>query len=79
MSVSLVTYDEKKQPVKLDVRLMQSPENNGYAPVQLIVRNPDRYTQLLNEAKKQLAEFKKRFKEISELASLIDEIDRLIG
>lgn len=64
----------------LTIRLIQhDDEEKAYKPVTFTVRNEDEYGRLLKQAKAELAAFKKRYKSIVELASVIDEIDRIIN
>ena len=73
-----VTQEEGKDPVMF--RLIQTDkEAKAYKPVTFTVRNDDEYSQLLKQAKAELAAFKKRYKSIVELESVIDEIDRIIN
>ena len=52
-------------------------ETSVYAPVQLIVRNEDEYSALLAKAKAQLKQFADRYRRLSELEAVIEEIDNL--
>lgn len=77
-SLKVVVTREDKEPTVF--RLIQSDkEDKAYKPVTFTVRNEDEYTRLLKQAKAELAAFKKRYKSIVELESVIDEIDRIIN
>lgn len=52
-------------------------ETSVYAPVQLIVRDEDEYSALLAKAKAQLKQFADRYRRLSELEAVIEEIDAL--
>lgn len=76
-SLKVVVTHEEKEPVSY--RLIQTDkEEKAYKPVVLTVRNDDEYSRLLKQAKAELAAFKKRYKNIVELESIIDEIERIL-
>lgn len=76
-SLKVVISREEKDPVTY--RLIQTDkEEKAYKPVVLTVRNDDEYSKLLKQAKAELAAFKKRYKSIVELESVIDEIERIL-
>lgn len=77
-SLKVVVTQENKEPVAY--RLIQADkEEKVYKPVVFTVRHEDDYARLLRQAKEELAAFKKRYKSIVELESVIDEIDRIIN
>ena len=77
-SLKVVVTQENKEPVAY--RLIQTDkEEKAYKPVTFTVRNDDEYSRLLKQAKEELAAFKKRYKSIVELESVINEIDRIIN
>ena len=77
-SLKATVVREKKDA--LTIRLIQHDgEAKAYKPVTFTVRNEDEYGRLLKQAKAELAAFKKRYKNIVELASVIDEIDRIVN
>ena len=61
-------------------RLVQHDrEERVYRPVTFTMRNEDMYEQLLKQAKQELASFRSRYKSITELESVIDEIDAVLA
>ena len=63
-----------------EIRLFQNiPAFKAYSPTLVVVRDEDAYADLLRQAKADLARFKERYKTLSELSELIDDIDRYIG
>lgn len=76
-SLQVVVIKEEKEPVTY--RLIEhDKEEKVYRPVTLTVRNEDEYSRLLKQAKAELIAFKKRYKHITELSEVIEEIDKLI-
>ncbi len=70
---------EKSETELVSYRIIQhDSQRQAYAPVILTVRNEDEYTRLLNRAKAELESFRKRYKNIVELESVIDEIDKFV-
>lgn len=65
------------EPVSYRI-IQHDHEDKAYKPVTLTVRNEDEYSRLLKQAKAELAAFKKRYKNIVELESVIDEIERVL-
>jgi hypothetical protein len=53
-------------------------EDQVYRPIIYSVRDSEQYARLLRQAKDELASFRKRYKCITELESVIDEIDALL-
>ena len=76
-SLQVVVIKEEKEPVTY--RLIEHDKDaKVYRPVTLTVRNEDEYSRLLKQAKAELIAFKKRYKHITELSEVIEEIDKLI-
>ena len=50
-----------------------------YRPVTFTVRDEDQYESLLRRAKEELAAFRRRYKSITEVEAVIDEIDRVLN
>lgn len=77
-SLQVVVAKEEKEPVTY--RLIQNDRSEqAYKPVTLTVRNDSEYDRLLKQAKMELKAFKERYKRITELETVIDEIDRIIN
>ena len=76
---SLVVVEEKEEKEQISFRILQhDPLEQAYKPVTLIVRNEDEYKRLVNRAKAELASFRERYKNILELQSVIEEIEKVI-
>ena len=74
----IVTPEEKEDAPK--IRSYQiSTTTNKYEPTRLFLQKPDEYTALLERAKNELEAFKQRYKMLTELEEIFDDIDRLIG
>lgn len=76
--LSLTVQVETKEHGDQHFRVMQNVDR-VYTPVTTIYRDKDQYARLLQEAKTQLAQFRKRYKALTELHEVIDEIDRLLS
>ncbi len=70
---------EEKPPVQIRVISNSGEYDQVYRSTVLTIKNNDQYLKLLEQAKTELIQFKKRYKTITELKSLFDEIDQLIG
>lgn len=71
----VIKSEEKEQP---QIRAFQiTTERNVYQPTRLFLQQPDQYKELLKRAKQELQAFKQRYKMLSELAEIFDEIDKL--
>lgn len=76
---SFVVHIEKEETEPVTYRLVQhDSEQKVYRPVTFTVRNEDRYSVLLKQAKQELASFRSRYKSIIELERVIDEIDAVL-
>jgi hypothetical protein len=74
----VVQQRDKKEPQQF--RLVQHDrEDQVYRPIIYSVRDSEQYARLLRQAKDELASFRKRYKCITELESVIDEIDALLA
>lgn len=69
-----VTEDDE-EPVRVMYKLTM--EKSEYHPTKLILKQPDQYAQLLQQAKGELDSFKKKYKILKELKSIFDAIDEL--
>lgn len=77
-SLQVVVEKEEKEPVTY--RLIQNDRSEqAYKPVTMTVRNDAEYDRLLKQAKLELKAFKERYKKITELETVIDEIDRIVN
>ncbi len=76
--LSLTVTVETKSHGAQQFRVMQNVDR-VYMPVTMIYRDQDQYARLLQEAKAQLAQFRKRYKALTELHEVIEEIDKLLG
>ena len=76
LKVEVVTADSEVMPIRI---IQNDKEEKVYRPVTITVRNNDEYSRLLKQAKAELAAFKKRYKSIIELETVIDEIDRILN
>ena len=73
----IVTPDEEEDAPK--VRSYQiSTTTNRYEPTRMFLQNPDEYKELLKRAKAELEAFKQRYKTLTELEMIFEEIDRLL-
>ena len=76
---SLVVTVKKSDGVETSYRVIQHDKEDGaYRPVTLTVRDDDQYGRLLRQAKAELASFRKRYKSITELEGVIDEIEAVL-
>ena len=72
----IYTPDEENLP---KIRSYQiSTECTRYEPTRMFLQNPDEYTELLKRAKNELEAFKQRYKTLTELETIFEEIDRLL-
>ena len=72
----IYTPDEENLP---KIRSYQiTTERNKYEPTRMFLQNPDEYTELLKRAKNELEAFKQRYKTLTELETIFEEIDRLL-
>ena len=68
--------DDKDTP---QVRSYQiTTERNKYEPTRIFLQNPDEYRELLKRAKSELESFKQRYKTLSELKTIFEEIDKFL-
>lgn len=72
----LVIIPQKKTDEPVRVFSITS-QRNTYQPTRLFLQQPDEYQILLKKAKIELAEFKKRYKTLSELEEIFKCIDEL--
>lgn len=72
----IYTPDEENLP---KIRSYQiSTECTRYEPTRMFLQNPDEYTELLKRAKNELEAFKQRYKTLTELETIFEEIDRFL-
>ena len=67
--------DPEETPVVRAYQITTTP--NTYQPTRMFLQQPDEYKALLNRAKQELQSFKMRFKMLSELEEIFNEIDKL--
>ena len=76
---SLRVVVERKDGTPQEFRVIQHDDTEKvYKPVVLMVRNEDEYSRLLEQAKDDMRRFKERYKRITELAEVIDEIEKVL-
>jgi len=74
----IVTPEKKEDAPK--IRSYQiSTTTNKYEPTRLFLQKPDEYKALLERAKTELENFKRRYQTLVELEEVIESIDRLLG
>lgn len=77
-SLTVIVEEDVDEPISY--RLIEhDSEEQVYRPITVIARNEDQYSRLLNRARQEMAQFKKRYASLKELASVIDAIDRELG
>lgn len=70
--------NEDEEPIK--VRSYQvTTQRNVYEPTRMFLQKPDEYAALLERAKTELENFKRRYQTLVELEEVIESIDRLLG
>lgn len=74
---SIVVVEEGKAPSKIFYNI--STEGNNYSNIRAIVKQKDRYDQLLKDALAEIRAFRKRYNSLVELNTLFDVIDTYIG
>ena len=74
----VIETSEDKEPQRFRV-IQHDKYERVYRPIVFSVRNDDQYARLLKRAKEELTAFKRRYKSITELDSVIDEIDRVLN
>lgn len=77
---SLKVVVEKETTGSQTYRLIQhDDEEKEYRQVVFTVRNMDEYGRLLQQAKDELRSFRQRYKSITELSEVIDEIEKVLS
>lgn len=77
---SLTVTIEVAEAEPIAVRVIEHDDQERvYRPIVATVRNPDQYSRLLNQAKAELEEFRKRYQGITELKTIIDDIDEMLN
>jgi len=79
----LVVHQPEKEdgdgvPIVTRVIVSTNEHNNHYTPIQVVVRNEDAYQKLLRTALEELEAFRKKYRNLSELESVIDSIEELL-
>lgn len=59
--------------------IVKTEEKSTYEPITVTVTNVDSYALLLERAKSELEAFQRKYKTLSELAEIFDDIDRLLA
>lgn len=77
----LVVKDEKEESPAPTVRalVLGSGKQSEYAPIHVVVSNPDGYERLRRQAWDEMRAFIKKYENIVELKELIDEIRKIIA
>lgn len=76
----IVTPEESKDEEPVKVRSYQiTTTRNVYEPTRVFLQKPDEYKALLERAKTELENFKRRYQTLVELEEVIESIDRLLG
>ena len=76
----VVTHDEDKEEEPIKVRSYQvTTQRNVYEPTRVFLQKPDEYKALLERAKNELENFKRRYQTLVELEEVFESIDRLLG
>lgn len=73
-SFVIVSEDKEIEPIRA---FQITSQTNVYKPTRLFLQDRDEYSILLKRAKEELQAFKKRYKMLSELEEIFNEIDRL--
>lgn len=76
---SLSVVVEQRNGTPETMRMIESDKTDQvYRPVIFTVRNPEQYLRLLNQALGELRSFEKRYKHITELQNVIEEIEKVL-
>ena len=75
----ITTQTKSGETVAVRVISNSGEYDNIYRPTVRMVKNEDQYLKLLQQAKVELIQFKKRYRIIRELDSIFEEIDSLIN
>ena len=71
----VIVRQEENKP---QVRAFQiTTTTNTYQPTRLFLQQPDEYSELLMRAKGELKSFRERYKMLSELETIFEEIDNM--
>jgi hypothetical protein len=71
-----VEEPETKEPVQIRV-LHTTPDRHDYKPVEFFVKNVDEHQKLLNQAKRELESFKKKYYSLVELTPVFEAINAI--
>ena len=77
-SLTVTVQRETSDPVQYRI-IQHDREEKVYRPIIYTVRDDEQYSRLLRQAKQELAAFRRRYKSITELESIIEEIDNILG
>lgn len=72
---AIVIREEEKEPVRAFFNL--TTEGNRYMSVTAIVRQEDKYRQLLEDAREELKTFRRKYESLAELQTLFSCMDAL--
>ena len=78
MSITVKVEQVRNDPIKIRV-IQHDPEERAYRPIVYTLRNDDEYSRLLNQAKKEMIAFRNRYKSITELEGVMDEIEAALA
>ena len=73
----VITREEPEEDTPKIRAFQITTERNVYQPTRMFLQNRDEYKDLIARAKQELAAFKQRYKMLSELENIFNEIDRL--
>ena len=77
---SFTVVVQKSETESQTYRLIEHDETTkDYKPVVFTVRNDGEYARLLKQAKAELAQFRQRYKKITELSEVIEEIEKVLN
>ena len=71
-----VEQPEIKEPVQVRV-LYTTPDRHDYKPIEFFVKDVDEHQKLLNQAKRELESFKKKYYSLIELTPVFEAINAL--
>ena len=71
-----VEEPETKEPMQVRV-LHTTPDRHDYKPIEFFVKNVDEHQKLLNQAKRELESFKKKYYSLVELTPVFEAINAI--
>lgn len=67
----VIQFERDERPEPLQVRAFVNTEREAYEPIQTVAVNTDRYTILLANARREMESFIKKYKDLTELQTII--------